>query len=112
MGHRSSDTSLIAALDRHMPSPTRIIRDLGVIVLASLVFWLVFFWFGSITWILPTEAAAELAAANIKRVRLLFGVIAAMPTVIVGVLVYWLWLLGRARRLRREVMRYRAHEPS
>jgi hypothetical protein len=111
MGDPDAETSLIGAVDRYIPARARVMLHLGSIVLASLVFWLGFFWFGSITLILPMEVARELAASNLDRLRLLFGMMAAMPTVAVGVLVYWLWLLGQARKAQRMVKQSQGRQP-
>lgn len=98
------ETSRDVAVARYIPGPARIGLHLGTIVLASLTFWLAFFWFGPISMILPEEGAAELATADVNRVRLLFGTLTAMPTVIIAILGYWIWLIRRLSRGCREVM--------
>jgi len=98
------ENRVMAIVDHHVPRPRRIMRHLGVIVLVSLVIWLAFFWVAPITLVVPPEATSELSAAERERVRLFFGLVAGLPTVILGVLVYCLWLLRQGRKARRQAL--------
>jgi len=98
------EAHVMAIVDHYLPRPRRIMLHLGGIVLASLLVWLGFFWFAPITIVLPAEAVADLTVEERERVRLFFGVVAGLPTVILGVLVYCLWLLRQGRKARRQAL--------
>jgi heme/copper-type cytochrome/quinol oxidase subunit 2 len=95
---------LAEAVDRYIPKGRRIMLHLGIIVLVSIVAWLAFFWFAPVAMVIPEEGARELAPSQIRQVRLFLGIMTGMPTVILGVLSYCLWLFWQGRKARRKVL--------
>lgn len=92
------------AIERYIPDGRRIMVHLGSIVLVSLVAWLVFFWFAPVRLVISESGAEALEPSQIHQVRLFLGLMSAMPTVILAVLAYCVWLFRQGRKARREVL--------